>query len=332
MNHVVEQNSKLQNLRVYVTGATGIVGGFVVEELLKRGAHVIILVRDQVKNSYLETAKLDQRCTIVRGELENFNLQLRIMNEYQINGVIHLAAQTQVRVALEHPLSTLQANIVGTWNILEAIRQCSKYLKFCIIASSDKAYGEALTKQYDESHPLNAVYPYDVSKACADMIASSYAKVYNLPIGITRCGNFFGPGDLNWDRLIPHVVQQYMNNSAPLLRSNGDHVRDYFFVKDGALAYIFLAEKFLESGLTYKGESYNFSYGEQYSVTEVVQTIAKKMGKEHIKAIFENSATNEIIHQSLNSAKARQLGWLPHYSFEEGLEQTISWYQSKLNS
>lgn len=321
--------SKLQDLRVYVTGATGIVGGFVVEELLRRGAQVIILVRDTVRNCYLESSGLDRRCTIVRGDLENFALQLRIMNEYQVNGVIHLAAQTQVRVALEHPMPTLQANIMGTWNVLEAIRQCHKYMKFCIIASSDKAYGEALTKQYDESHPLNAVYPYDVSKACADMIASSYAKVYNLPIGVTRCGNFFGPGDLNWDRLIPHVIQQFMKNEPPVLRSGGDHVRDYFFVKDGALAYIFLAEKFLESGLTHKGEAYNFSYGEQYSVKEVVDTIGKLMGKSQIKGVFENTADNEISHQSLKSDKARQLGWLPKYSFEEGLKQTIEWYQGQ---
>lgn len=325
------KTSLLHGLRVYVTGATGIVGGFVVEELLSRGAHVILLVRDNVRNSYLESTGLDRRCTIVRGELENFGLQLRIMNEYQVNGVIHLAAQTQVRVALEHPIPTFQANITGTWNVLEAIRQCPKYMKFCIIASSDKAYGEALTPQYDESHPLNAVYPYDVSKACADMIAASYAKVYDLPIGITRCGNFFGPGDLNWDRLIPHVIQQYMKNEPPVLRSGGNHVRDYFFVKDGALAYIFLAEKFLATGLACKGEAYNFSYGEQYSVKEVVDTIGRLMNKTHIKGIFENNATNEIAHQSLKSEKARQLGWVPKYSFEEGLRQTIAWYQDKAN-
>lgn len=318
--------SHLAGMRVYVTGATGFVGGYLVKELLERGAQVIILQRDRVRKSYLETSGLYEKCTVIQGDLENLALQLRIVNEYQINGIIHLAAQTQVRIAAEHPLPTLQANIAGTWNILEAIRQCSHHLRFCIIASTDKAYGEAMTPQYDESHPLNAIFPYDVSKACAEMIAKSYAEVYKLPIVITRCGNFFGPGDLNWDRLIPHVIQSFKDKQAPSLRSAGEHVRDYFYVEDGALAYIFLAEKTLEAPEKMRGQAFNFSYQQQFDVKQVVETIAGLMGEDPSRARYHATAHNEIMHQSLSSEKARRLGWKPKYSFAEGLEKTISWY------
>lgn len=324
--------SPLHGMRIYVTGATGMVGGFVVEQLLQRGAQVIALVRDQVVGSYFSSSGNSKKCTIVRGDLENFDLQLRIMNEYQIQGVIHLAAQTQVRVALDHPIPTFKANIEGTYNLLEAMRQCRKYLKFCVLASSDKAYGEALKTQYDESHPLLAVYPYDVSKACAEMLAKSYALTYDLPIVITRCGNFFGPGDLNWERLIPHLIESYMHERQPILRSDGRHVRDYFYVKDGALAYLFLAEVILEKGLALKGEAFNFSYGEQYSVTDIVNTLAGLMGKSHIKGKYEASADQEILHQSLDAAKARKLGWHPRYSFAEGLQETIAWHEQQLGA
>jgi CDP-glucose 4,6-dehydratase len=280
-----------------------------------------------VGRSYFDVAGLKGRCTVVAGELENFELQLRIMNEYQIQGVIHLAAQTQVQVALEHPMATLRANINGTYHILEAARQCRKYLHFCIVASTDKAYGEARYPQYDEDHPLLAVYPYDVSKACADMLARSYALTYDLPIAITRCGNFFGPCDLNWGRIIPHLIESYSHDRRPTLRSDGSHVRDYFYIKDGALAYLFLADKVAQDPARFKGEAFNFSYGESFSVRDIVHTVARLMGKQHIEGTYEATASQEIAHQSLDAKKARQLGWIPKYSIESGLVETIAWHR-----
>lgn len=316
--------SSLKGMRVFVTGVTGLVGGFVAEQLLESGAQVIALVRDDVVGSYFDN--LRQRCTVVHGDIEDFNTMLRIVNEYQIEGIIHLAAQTQVRVAHEHPLPTFRSNIAGTWNLLEAARQCSKFLRFFVTASSDKAYGEAITPQYDENHPLRAVYPYDVSKACSDLLAISYAKTYKLPVSVTRCGNFFGPGDLNWDRLIPHVILSLRQNKAPVIRSNGKLVRDYFFVKDGAHAYLHLANKIVENPGKFAGESYNFSYGAQHSVLDIVQLVSKMMGKD-IKPDIRNEASGEIQFQSLSPDKAkRDLSWQPRYNLDSGLRETIDWY------
>lgn len=330
--HVKSSNGPLTGKRILVTGATGLVGGLVVEELLRQGAYVISLVRDAVPNSYYRTAKLFEQCVEVHGSLEDAELMLRIFNEYQLQGVMHLAAQTQVRVANDHPVTTLKANIEGSWNLFEAARQCPKFLEFFIVASSDKAYGKALQEQYDENHPLLAAYPYDVSKACADMIARCYAHTYQLPIVVTRCGNFFGPGDLNWDRLIPHVVSQFLQDKAPIIRSNGELVRDYFYVKDGALAYIFLAKKMvMEGGDKLRGEAFNFSYGNAHKVVDVVNVIANKMGKKHLAPVIQSVATHEIEFQSLSSKKARQvLNWAPKFDFEDAISETIDWYRSSL--
>ena len=226
---------------VLVTGCTGLLGSWLTEVLVKGGANVVGLVRDSVPRSRLFQSGLADRITLVRGEVENFQLLERVLNEYQVETVFHLAAQTIVSIANENPLSTFDANIRGTWQILEACRR-SKSIKGVVVASSDKAYGEQAELPYSEDTPLSGRHPYDVSKACADILAQAYAKSYGLPVSITRFGNLFGPGDVNFNRLIPGTIRSLIRGEAPIIRSDGKFSRDYIFVEDAARAYALLGE------------------------------------------------------------------------------------------
>lgn len=312
----------------FVTGGTGLVGGWLVRRLLDLDADVVCLVRDWIPHSELVHSRLIEQVKVVRGDVRDQALLERIMGEYEIDTVIHLAAQTIVGIANRNPVSTFETNIGGTWAVLEACRR-SPAVKQIVLASSDKAYGEQETLPYDEESPLRGRHPYDVSKSCADLLAQAYAATYDLPVAITRCGNFYGGGDLNWNRVVPGTIRSALKKQSPVVRSDGNYVRDYFYVEDGAAAYTLLAER-LAGDRSLCGHAFNFSYENKLSVLEVVQRILTLMGSNLVPEI-RNEASNEIPCQHLSAAKARRmLAWSPLFTLDEGLMKTIDWYKHLL--
>lgn len=319
-----------QDRRVFVTGASGLVGGWLVEALLAQKADVVILLRDWVPGSRLIHSKLLEKTTIIRGDLSDTKLLERVLAEYEVQSVIHLAAQTIVPIANKNPLSTFESNIAGTWNLLEACRHVQS-ISSVVVASSDKAYGDADHLPYQENMPLKAVYPYDVSKACADMISLSYAKSFNMPVAITRCGNFFGGGDLNWNRIIPGTIRSIIRNQAPIIRSDGSLIRDYIYVEDAVHAYMTLSEA-LTKNPDLKGEAFNFSNESQMNVLQLTSSIITKLGSA-LQPVIQGQNHGEIQAQYLDSSKAiQQLGWTPKFGLEEGLGKTIAWYKEYLEN
>jgi CDP-glucose 4,6-dehydratase len=312
----------------FVTGATGLVGSWLIKRLLEAKADVICLVRDWVPQSELVRAGDLERVKVVRGDVRDQVLLERILGEYEIDSVIHLAAQTIVRIANQNPISTFETNIQGTWALLEACRR-SPRVKQIVIASSDKAYGDQTILPYSEETPLQGQHPYDVSKSCADLIARTYAITYDLPVSITRCGNFYGGGDLNWNRIIPGTIRSILRGEKPVIRSDGSYIRDYFYVEDGAAAYMTLVEK-LADDPNLRGEALNFSNEIQVTVLEIVQQIIALMGGQ-LEPEIRDEISNEILHQYLSAEKARRmLGWRPLFTLEEGLKRTIAWYREFL--
>jgi CDP-glucose 4,6-dehydratase len=310
---------------VFVTGSTGLVGSWLVRRLLDTGAEVVCLVRDWVPQCELVRAGLVERVRVVRGDVRDEALLERVLGEYEIATVIHLAAQTIVPVANRNPGSTFDTNIRGTWTLLEACRR-SPTIREIVVASSDKAYGDQVSLPYDEKTPLQGQHPYDVSKSCADLISQAYAKTYGLPVCITRCGNFYGGGDLNWNRIVPGTIRSVLRGQRPVVRSDGSFIRDYFYVEDGAAAYMLLAEK-LAAMPELKGQAFNFSTEIRVSVLELVNNIIGLMGSS-LAPDVRNEATNEIRNQYLDAGKARRLlGWSPLYGLEEGLTAAIAWYR-----
>ena len=313
-----------------VTGATGLLGGWLVKRLLKAGADVVCLVRDWVPQSELVRSRLLDNVKVVRGDVRRQSTVERTLGEYEIDTVIHLAAQTIVGIANRNPVSTFATNIGGTWSLLEACRR-SPLVKQIVVASSDKAYGDHETLPYDEDAPLIGRHPYDVSKSCADLIAQSYAATYDLPVAVTRCGNLYGGGDLNWNRIVPGTIRSVIRNQRPVIRSDGKFVRDYFYAEDGAAANMLLAEK-LATEPSLKGRAFNFSNESEVTVLELVERILKLMDS-NLEPDIRNEATNEIRHQYLKAARARDvLGWHPLFSLDEGLQQTIAWYREFLGA
>jgi CDP-glucose 4,6-dehydratase len=307
-----------------VTGATGLVGGWLVQHLIARGASVVCLVRDHEPHSRLHSEGLDAAVSIVHGDVRDQALLERILGEYEVDTVFHLAAQAIVGVANLNPVSTFETNIGGTWALLEACRR-SPRVKQIVLASTDKAYGDHGSAVYDESTPLRARFPYDVSKACADLIAQSYAATFNLPVCVTRCGNFYGGGDLNWSRLVPGTIRSICRGERPVIRSDGAYVRDYFYVEDGVDAYLTLAEA-LATRPELRGEAFNFSYDASLTVLELVDRIMHLMGST-LTPNVRNVIAGEIPVQRLDPAKAREvLGWRPTYALDDGLRHTIDWY------
>jgi CDP-glucose 4,6-dehydratase len=313
---------------VLVTGATGLLGGWLTKDLLAEGANVTALVRDWVPASEFVKESLSDRTNIVRGDLSSPELLERVIGEYEVEVVFHLAAQTIVGIANRNPLSTFESNVRGTWNLLEACRR-SPAVKSIVVASSDKAYGSHEKLPYDEQMALQGEHPYDVSKSCADLITQSYAKSFGLPVAITRCGNFYGGGDLNWNRVVPGTIRSVLRGTRPVIRSDGKFVRDYFYIEDGSAAYMLLAER-LSQDTKLRGRAYNFSNENQVTVLEIVETIVKKMGSDLAPEV-QNQAFNEIRHQFLSAERARkELQWKPKFTLDEGLERTIAWYREAL--
>jgi CDP-glucose 4,6-dehydratase len=313
---------------VLVTGATGLVGGWLVRKLLQAGGELVCFVRDWVPQCELVRAGLLEKVRVVRGDVRDRDSLERALAEYEINTVFHLAAQTIVGIANGNPVSTFESNIQGTWNLLEACRR-SPAAKVIIIASSDKAYGDQAELPYSESTPLQGRHPYDVSKSCADLIAQTYVETYGLPVAITRCGNFYGGGDLNWNRIVPGTIRSILRGERPVIRSDGQFVRDYFYVEDGAAAYMLLAEQ-LAARHDLRGCAFNFSNELQITVLQLTETILRMMDS-RLSADVRNEASHEIRHQYLSAKRARELlGWAPLFSVEEGLARTIAWYKEFL--
>ncbi len=307
---------------VMVTGATGLLGGWLVRGLVNAGADVVCIVRDWVPHSELARARLIEKVKTVRGDVCDQALLERALNEYEISTVIHLAAQTIVTIANRNPVSTFEANIKGTWSLLEACR-ATPTVKQIVTASSDKSYGEA------EALPIRKRRRYDVSKACADLLAQSYAATYGLPVVITRCGNFYGGGDLNWNRIVPGTIRSVLRGERPVIRSDGQYVRDYFYVEDGAAIYMLLAEQLARSP-ELSGQAFNFSNEVQVTVMQLVGRILRLMNSD-LEHDIRNEAANEIPHQYLSAERARRtLNWKPMFTLDEGLMRTIQWYESFL--
>ena len=312
---------------VAVTGATGFLGSHLTALLADLGARVVILVRDAVPPSTIREPWWP-RVSVVAGPIEDQALLERFLGDYDVATVFHLAAQTQVGVANRNPVPTYESNVRGTWALLEAVRR-TPTVRQVITASSDKAYGEQPALPYTEDMPLLAVNPYDVSKACSDLIAQSFALTYGVPVVITRCGNFFGPGDTNWERLVPGTIRLLLRGERPIIRSDGTMTRDYLYVVDGALAYLQLAEAFANDA-SLAGEAFNFSSERPLSVLELVGLLQSAASTD-LEPDIRDTARHEIPHQFLSAAKAHKiLGWAPRHTMEEALAQTVEWYQAAL--
>ena len=315
--------------RVFVTGATGMVGHWLVRDLLAAGARVAALVRDPDPQSGFFRSGDYQQTTLIQGDMETYASLERAMNEFEADTVFHLAAQPIVGVAHRRPLPTFETNIRGTYNLLEACRALPGLVKRVVVASSDKAYGEHKVLPYTEEMPLRGTHPYDVSKSCGDLITQAYFHTYKLPVAILRCGNIFGGGDLNWSRIVPYTIRCFLNNERPIIRSDGKYVRDYIYAKDVSHCYMRAAEALSDKRV--HGEAFNFSLEQPVTVLEIVAVLQELMKCKHLKPDIQNTAVGEIREQYLNNTKARDvLGWRPQYTLKQGLKETIAWYRDYL--
>ena len=315
--------------RVFITGATGLIGGHLTTQLLELGADIVVLTRDWVPHSLFARQNLAARVTVVHGDCTDFALLKRALSEYETQTVFHLAAQTLVGPANAAPLETLEVNIAGTYRLLEAARQLPKSPDV-ILASSDKAYGEVETLPYTEATRLEGRQPYAVSKSCADLIAQAYAQTYDLPVAITRCGNFYGPGDLNWNRIVPGTIRSALQGETPIIRSDGKHQRDYIYATDGVSAYLTLARALSERD-DLRGAAFNFGSNSPVSVLTLVEQILAACGRADLEPQVLNQAQNEIVNQSLDATKAeRELNWRAEYDLARGLGETVEWYRGVL--
>jgi len=314
---------------VLVTGATGLLGSWLTKALVERGASVVALVRDWVPENELFRSGTMNDVTVVRGDVQDQGTVERALGEYEVDTVFHLAAQTIVGIANRNSISTFESNIRGTWTVLEACRR-SPLVRQIVVASSDKAYGSHEQLPYSEDAALQGRHPYDVSKSCADLIAQSYAVTHELPVCVTRCGNLYGGGDLNWNRIVPGTIRSALSGERPIIRSDGSYIRDYFYVEDAVLAYLMLAEQ-LAAHRELAGQAFNFSNEIQVTVLELARLILRLADCGDLDLDVRSEANNEILHQYLDASKARTvLGWSAQFDLEDGLMRTIQWYREFL--
>lgn len=327
----LEVSRAWEGRRVFVTGATGIVGSCLVRRLLDEGATVVTLVFDWDPQSELIRSGDVEKTHVVSGRLEDFSALERAVNLHETDTVIHLGAQTLVGTANRNPLPTFEANIRGTYNLLEVCRIHRDLVKSVVVASSDKAYGDVAELPYTEEMPPVGKHPYDVSKSCADLLAATYGHTYELPVTVARCGNIYGGGDLNWSRIVPGTIRSLLGGEPPLLRSDGTFTRDYIYVRDVVDGYLRLADRAGEEGV--RGEAFNFSPGEPLSVLQITREIQRLMGREDLDPVILDQARAEIRDQYLDCTKAAEhLGWTSGYTLEEGLRETIAWYSDFLGA
>lgn len=314
-----------KNTNVLVTGADGFIGSHIAKALIDKGAEVVTIVRDIKKKNNIDILSIRDKINIIHGDLTNFSACERAINEYDVEFCFHIAAQALVGPANRSPLSTFESNIKGTWNILEACR-ISKKIKGLIIASSDKAYGQQKKLPYTENSPLDGYFPYDASKACAELLARSYYMTYKLPLAITRNANTYGPADMNLSRIIPDVIVRLIKNQQPIIRSDGTPERDYMYIKDAVDAYLILAENLHRKEVL--GQAFNFGTGKPISVINLYKKIIKLMGKK-VEPKILGEAKNEIDRQYLDSTKAKKiLKWDSKYDLDMGLKETSKWYNN----
>jgi CDP-glucose 4,6-dehydratase len=314
---------------VLVTGATGLVGSWLVRRLLGNGARVVALVRDWDPQSELIRSGDIHRCVVVSGRLEDYSAVERAISEHETGTVFHLGAQAIVGTAYRSPMLTFESNIRGTYNLLEACRIHHDLVRRVVVASSDKAYGATEVLPYTEDMPAQGRHPYDVSKSCADLLAHTYSETYGMNIAVARCGNIYGGGDLNWSRIVPGSIRLVLEGKTPLLRSDGTFTRDYLYVEDVVDAYVALAQCVDQPGV--RGEAFNFSPERQMTVSELVQHLLAVLGRPDLQPVILNQATAEIRDQYLNADKARRiLGWKARIPLHDGLERTVAWYRNFL--
>lgn len=321
-------NSFWKHRSVFVTGATGFVGAHIVRHLVERGARVVCLQRDAVKSNSLDFFDLRRRVTIVQGDVTDYALLERALNEYEVESVFHLAAQALVGVANRSPLSTFETNIRGTYLLMEACR-VTRTVGRVVVASSDKAYGTHPELPYTEDYPLLGLFPYDASKVCTDVIARSYAHTYSLPVAVTRFANVYGPGDMNMSRIIPSAIVSVLRGEAPIIRSDGTPIREFVYVDDVARGYLLLAEKMDEA----RGTAFNFGTGEQVQMLALVNRIIRLAGSElEPRVMLQRKIEGEIDAQYLSAAKVEaRFGWRAEVSLDEGLRRSIEWYRANLD-
>lgn len=314
------------NRTAFVTGATGFVGAHIVRHLTEKGAKVICLQRDAVRTNSLDILGLRSKVTVINGSLEDFSLMERILNEYEIDAVFHLAAQALVGAANRSPLSTFETNIRGTYLLLEACRR-SETVKRIVVASSDKAYGSHDLLPYREDFPLHGRFPYDVSKTCTDLISQSFAHSYKLPVAVTRSANIYGAGDMNLSRIIPGTIISILKGENPIIRSDGTPIREFIHVDDVACGYLLLAEKIEEAS----GEAFNFGTNEPVQMLDLVNKILSVMDKTETlppQIMLKTKIEREIDAQYLSAEKIEErFGWKAEIDLESGLRQTVEWYQ-----
>ena len=315
-----------EDKKVFVTGATGLLGSWLTRRLIKEKAKVFALIRDFDPQSELIRSGDYQSLSIINGELQDFLTLERAIVSNEIEYVFHLGAQAIVGTAYKNPLEAFESNIRGTYNLLEACRRYSETIKGIVVASSDKAYGSSEELPYKETMPLKGMYPYEVSKSCADLIAESYFHTYKLPIAVTRCGNIYGGADFNWSRIIPGTIKSLFDEKSPIIRSDGKFLRDYLYVEDVVSAYLLTAENLHKKEI--QGQAFNFAPGKPFSVLDIVNLLQKIMNKEHLVPVILNNSKGEIKDQYLESSKAHKLlKWSPVFSLDDGLKETVKWYE-----
>ncbi len=316
---------------ILVTGANGFLATHLIESLLKEGSFIVSLILDKNFLSSFYKKNLHKKTQVIEGSVCDFGKLQKILAEYEIDTVFHLAAETQVQKAIEDPFTTFESNIRGSYTLFEACRRAiPKRIEKIIVASSDKAYGFSEILPYQETFPLKGVYPYDVSKSCMDLLANSYYKTYDLPISIVRSANIYGSCDYHYERLIPGTIKSLLKGVAPEIRSDGSLMRNYIYVDDIVEGYMAIANLFLEKKLG--GESFNFGTSHSYTVLEVVNLITKLMNRTSLKPKVLNCSQKEILDQKVCYKKAMNvLDWSANTSFVEGLRKTIAAYQEELD-